>query len=123
MRGTRWCSPAIITVCASRQGPPLVISGTAKNWEPTTFRDNVLAVVAINSASVVAIDLFAGKLDDFYYPYFCLTSLPGVLVGIAAGQWASERIDRQTFKQLILLMCSGLSVKLLASGGLVPYLR
>lgn len=87
--------------------------GNAKGWEPQKFRDNVLCVVAINSAQVVAIYSLAGQLDTFYYSYFCLTSMPAVLVGAAAGRWASERIDAQQFKTVLLVMCIGLAVKLL----------
>ena len=78
-------------------------------------------MVALNSLCVVAFDFFAespagthGVLGDFYYSYFCLTSLPAVLVGVAAGQWASERIDQMAFKRIVLLMCLGLGVQLLS---------
>ena len=70
--------------------------------------NNVLAVVCLNSAFVVAIDFFKGDLGDFYYSYFCLTSLPGVLLGVVAGQYASKRIDPVLFKNLVLVMCLGL---------------
>merc|ERR1740117_524434 len=92
------------------QGPPLCVYGDAKGWSPAKFRNNVLAVVCLNSAFVVAIDYFQGSLTDFYYSYFCLTSLPGVLLGVVAGQYASERIDPVLFKNLVLVMCLGLGI-------------
>lgn len=95
------------------QGPPLCIYGDAKGWSPARFRNNVLAVVCLNSAFVVAIDSFQGTLGDFYYSYFCITSLPGVLLGVVAGQYASERIDPGLFKNLVLVMCLALGVQLL----------
>jgi len=95
------------------QGPPLCVYGDAKGWSPAKFRNTVLAVVCLNSAFVVAIDFFEGALGDFYYSYFCLTSLPGVLLGVVAGQYASERIDPVLFKNLVLIMCLGLGVQLL----------
>ena len=97
------------------QGPPLVMYGNAKGWEPRQFRNNVLAVVAINSASIILVDAFTGKggLFNFYYSYLCLTSLPAVLVGIALGQAASERIDPVAFKRIVLAMCLGLGLQLL----------
>lgn len=95
------------------QGPPLCVYGDAKGWSPARFRNNVLAVVCLNSALVVAIDYFRGDLGDFYYSYFCLTSLPGVLLGVVAGQFASERIDPVLFKNLVLVMCLGLGLQLL----------
>lgn len=95
------------------QGPPLCVYGDAKGWSPAKFRNNVLAVVCLNSAFVVAIDYFDGALGDFYYSYFCLTSLPGVLLGVVAGQYASKRIDPVLFKNLVLVMCLGLGIQLL----------
>jgi len=95
------------------QGPPLCVYGDAKGWSPAKFRNIILAVVCLNSALVVAIDYFEGALGDFYYSYFCLTSLPGVLLGVVAGQWASERIDPVLFKNLVLVMCLGLGIQLL----------
>jgi len=95
------------------QGPPLCVYGDAKGWSPAKFRNTVLAVVCLNSAFVVAIDFFEGALGDFYYSYFCLTSLPGVLLGVVAGQYASKRIDPVLFKNLVLIMCLGLGVQLL----------
>lgn len=96
------------------QGPPLCVYGDAKGWSPAQFRNNVLAVVCLNSAFVVAVNYFEGNLGSFYYSYFCLTSLPGVLLGLAAGQYASRRIDPVLFKNLILLMCLGLGIQLLS---------
>lgn len=95
------------------QGPPLCVYGDAKGWSPAQFRNNVLTVVALNSASVVALNAFQGTLGDFYYAYFCITSLPGVLLGIVAGEWASERIDPVLFKNIVLIMCLGLGLQLL----------
>ena len=95
------------------QGPPLCVYGDAKGWSPAKFRNTVLAVVCLNSALVVALDYFDGTLGDFYYSYFCLTSLPGVLMGVVAGQYASKRIDPVLFKNLVLVMCLGLGIQLL----------
>lgn len=95
------------------QGPPLVVAGKAQGWGTQQFRDSVLAVVAINSAQVVAIDVLAGKLHSFYFGYYCLTSLPGVLLGLVVGQWACQMIDPVQFKQVLLVMCSALALKLL----------
>jgi len=98
------------------QGPPLCVYGDAKGWSPAQFRNNILTVVALNSALVVGIDYYQGLLGDFYYSYFCITSLPGVLVGVIIGQYASSRIDPVLFKNLVLIMCLGLGLQLLTVG-------
>jgi len=95
------------------QGPPLVVYGNSKKWEPQRFRNTILAVVALNSALIVAIDYFTGTLGDFYYSYFCITSLPGVLVGVAIGERVSEIINPAVFKKVVLGMCIFLGFQLL----------
>lgn len=95
------------------QGPPLCVYGDAKEWSPAKFRNNVLAVVALNSAFVVAIAYFNECLGNFYYSYFCLTSMPGVLLGVVVGQYVSTKIDPVLFKNLVLIMCLGLGIQLL----------
>mmetsp|Transcript_11762 Transcript_11762/g.23429 ORF Transcript_11762/g.23429 Transcript_11762/m.23429 type:complete len:440 (+) Transcript_11762:198-1517(+) len=95
------------------QGPPLVVYGNAKEWEPRRFRDTILAVVALNSALVVVIDYFNGSLSSFYYSYFCITSIPMVLLGIVAGQEVSKIIDPALFKKVVLGMCVFLGFQLL----------
>jgi uncharacterized membrane protein YfcA len=108
------CAAGIFGGAFDVQGPPLCIYGDAKGWSPAQFRNNILTVVALNSAFVVGIDsIQGGVLDNFYYSYFCLTSLPGVLAGVVLGQYASKRIDPILFKNLVLIMCLGLGIQLL----------
>jgi len=95
------------------QGPPLVVYGNAKEWEPRQFRSNILAVVSLNSALIVGIDYFNGKLVDFHYSDFCLTALPVVLVGVALGEKVSAIIDPVLFKKFVLGICFVLGIRLL----------
>lgn len=100
------------------QGPPLVLYGNSKGWNPRMFRDNILTVVAVNSALIILLKQLQGAeggLADFYYSYFCLTSLPGVLVGVACGQYVADRIDKGVFQFVVLGMCLCLGVNLLAA--------
>jgi len=95
------------------QGPPLVVYGNAKGWEPRQFRSNILAVVALNSLLIVVLDYFNGRLVDFHYADFCLTALPVVLIGVAAGDKVSNIIDPVQFKKFVLGMCFVLGIRLL----------
>ena len=94
------------------QGPPLVVYGNLRGWSTTDFRDNILTVVALNSLLVVATAQVDGRLHSAYFAFGALVSLPGVLVGTWAGQQAAVRVDPALFKQIVLLMCLGLGIKL-----------
>lgn len=94
------------------QGPPLVVYGNLRGWSTTDFRDNILTVVALNSLLVVATAQLDGRLHSAYFAFCALVSLPGVLVGTWAGQQAAARVDPALFKQIVLVMCLGLGIKL-----------
>ena len=98
-------------------GPPLVIHGEAAKWntENGDFRRNVLAVVSINSTLVVLWDLFAGRLNDFYYFDFVTWAFPTTVVGIVIGKILSKRMNPVTFKRVVLGTCMIMGVKLLIS--------
>lgn len=98
-------------------GPPLVIHGEAAKWntENGEFRRNVLAVVSINSTLVVLWDLFAGRLNDFYYFDFVTWAFPTTILGIIVGKFLSARMNPAMFKRVVLVTCMVMGVKLLIS--------
>lgn len=98
-------------------GPPLVVHGEAAGWDTKNgdFRRNVLAVVTINSSLVVLWDLFAGRLNDFYYFDFVRCAAPTTVVGIVAGKILGDRLDPAAFKKIVLGTCMIMGVKLLFS--------
>lgn len=98
-------------------GPPLVVHAQAAEWTPETgeFKRNILTVVSVNSLLVVGWDIFSGRAADYYVLDFVLYSLPLVLVGIAAGKWLGSRLDAAAFKNIVLLVCLTMGVRLLTS--------
>uniref|UniRef100_A0A7S0T614 Membrane transporter protein n=1 Tax=Erythrolobus madagascarensis TaxID=708628 RepID=A0A7S0T614_9RHOD len=97
------------------QGPPLVFFGQATSWTPAQFRRNILSVVAINSAAVLVMDWFTGRLDSYYVFDFIQYSAPAVVLGLLAGKTAGSRIDPKLFKNVVLVMCALMGSRLLFS--------
>lgn len=98
-------------------GPPLVVHAQAAEWAPENgdFKRNILAVVSVNSLLVVGWDIISGRAADYYVLDFVLYSLPLVMVGIAAGKWLGNRLDAAAFKNIVLLVCLTMGVRLLTS--------
>lgn len=98
-------------------GPPLVVHAQAAEWAPENgdFKRNILAVVSVNSLLVVGWDIISGRAADYYVLDFVLYSLPLVIVGIAAGKWLGNRLDAAAFKNIVLLVCLTMGVRLLTS--------
>lgn len=98
-------------------GPPLVVHGEAADWNSKdgTFRRNVLAVVSVNSTFVVLWDLFAGRLNDYYYLDFLGYAAPTTIIGIIIGKFLSDRMQPSTFKKVVLGTCLVMGIKLLVS--------
>lgn len=98
-------------------GPPLVVHAQAAEWAPENgdFKRNILSVVSVNSMLVVGWDIFSGRAADYYVLDFVLYSLPLVLVGIAAGKWLGSRLDAAAFKNVVLLVCLTMGVRLLTT--------
>ena len=101
------------------QGPPLVLYGRSKGWNPrgcsATIFSLSLPSIRPSSSSSSSCKAPRAAPADFYYSYFCLTSLPGVLVGVACGQYVADRIDKGVFQFVVLGMCLCLGVNLLAA--------
>jgi len=98
-------------------GPPLVVHAQAAEWTPGNgdFKRNILTVVSVNSLLVIGWDIFSGRAADFYVSDFVIYSLPMVIVGIAAGKWLGSKLDPAAFKNIVLLVCLTMGVRLLTS--------
>lgn len=95
-------------------GPPLVVHGQAAGWGES-FRRNLMAIVAVNGTVVVGMDLFEGRLNDFYYLDLLKYAIPGAVLGTIAGSAISKKLDPAGFKKVVLGTCFIMGVKLMLS--------
>eukprot|EP00168_Porphyra_purpurea_P007110 TRINITY_DN1878_c0_g1_i5.p2 TRINITY_DN1878_c0_g1~~TRINITY_DN1878_c0_g1_i5.p2 ORF type:complete len:456 (+),score=213.41 TRINITY_DN1878_c0_g1_i5:600-1967(+) len=98
-------------------GPPLVVHAQAAEWSPANgdFKRNILTVVSVNSLLVIGWDIVSGRAADFYVSDFVIYSLPMVIVGIVAGKWLGSKLDPAAFKNIVLLVCLTMGVRLLTT--------
>ena len=99
-------------------GPPLVIFGTLRRWEPTRFRTTLQTVFLPTSLAVVVSHHQAGFWNEQVFTCF-FVSLPVICVAAFAGRMITERLDTRRFSRavfLLLLVIGGMLIVNTASG-------
>lgn len=93
-------------------GPPVVIYGTGRRWEPATFRANIQVFATVHSVFVLgayaASELLTGDVWQL-----SLMALPFGLVGTVLGFVAARYIDAAVFRRIIMLLLTVTGVSLL----------
>lgn len=93
-------------------GPPLVIYGTCKNWQPEQFKANLQAMMLVTSAASIISRIAAGHLNALVLANLAV-ALPMVIAGSAAGFWLSRTINAALFRRAVLIMLLLIGVRLL----------
>lgn len=89
-------SAGILGGAYGMNGPPLAIYGSLRGWRPAQFRATLQAYFLPASLLGMIGYGIAGLWTSSVNRYY-LDSLPAVLVAIALGRWAGQRIDAPRF--------------------------
>lgn len=93
-------------------GPPIILYGSAKKWEPLTFKSNLqgffLASSVINIASHTLLGNMTLEVGQNY-----LFAIPGFLLGVLVGSWFDGRVNAELFRRIVLLVLIILGFRLL----------
>ncbi|MCS7281859.1 MAG: sulfite exporter TauE/SafE family protein [Anaerolineae bacterium] len=81
-------------------GPPLVIYGDARRWEPAEFRGNLQTLFLINDALVIAGHLAAGNITPAVLHGYLL-ALPGLGLGFLVGGLLAQRLSPKRFRLFV----------------------
>jgi uncharacterized membrane protein YfcA len=92
-------------------GPPIVIYGTLRRWEPGRFRATMQAVFLITSLVMVTAQGAAGLWTRTVITVL-VAGLPAILLGVWAGGIANRRFSAQRFRTAVFVL-------LLVLGGLL----
>ena len=95
-------------------GPPVVLWGTMQNWPKQEFRSTLQSYFALNGMVIAIAYAVSGLTTAIVVQYF-LFSIPAILVGIAVGNYYSEKLSQARFKQLVLVMLIALALMMLFS--------
>ncbi len=94
-------------------GPPVILYGHARRWEPDQFKGNLQAFFFLNNIFVLTGHLTAGNLTAEVFKTYLLL-LPALAIGIGLGLFLGKLLNAQRFRQVVqvLLLLMGLRLML-----------
>lgn len=91
-------------------GPPIVIYGVMRGWQPDRFRATLQGYFLVTGVAVAAGHAAAGLWTREVLRLFTL-SLPAVFLAVYLGRWTASRIAEERFQPLLhffLIIAGGL---------------
>jgi len=84
-------------------GVPTVIFADTQNWEPERFRLNMFTYFLITGALALVSRYIAGQITLRIIGYWLL-AIPFLFLGLLLGRILANLVNRQRFRQLVLLL-------------------
>jgi len=84
-------------------GPPAIIYGTCRRWEPGEFKSNLQGFFLVNDVLAIVVHGFNGRLTPVVGQYYLL-AMPVLALGILTGTSLDRHLDPRTFRKLTLLL-------------------
>jgi hypothetical protein len=93
-------------------GPPFVIYGISRQWEPLEHKANLQLLLMASSITVIILRVISGQYSLQVFQYY-LIALPMVLVGTFLGFWLDQYVNEHVFRRILLVMLIALGVRML----------
>lgn len=93
-------------------GPPVVIYGACRRWNPAVFKSNLNGFFMVSTAMVIFNHALHRHYTDTVFKLF-LYSLPVMAIAIVAGLFLSKFINPIGFRTLILILLVAIGLRLL----------
>ncbi|GIK66734.1 MAG: hypothetical protein BroJett018_45280 [Chloroflexota bacterium] len=84
-------------------GPPVVIYGNCRRWEPREFKSNLQGFFMLNSLTVIATHALSDNYTRTVFNHYLL-AVPAILMGIVVGIALAKHINPNTFRKIILVL-------------------
>ncbi|MFH1022704.1 MAG: sulfite exporter TauE/SafE family protein [Planctomycetota bacterium] len=92
-------------------GPPVVVYGSCRRWNPLEFKSNLQGVFFVNSVVILGAHAAAGNLTGPVWGHF-LAALPAVAAGAVAGVGLDRFVSATMFRRIMLALLLVLGVRL-----------
>jgi uncharacterized membrane protein YfcA len=93
-------------------GPPVIIYGNCRRWQPAEFKSNLQGFFVVNSLFVFIGHALGGNLTPLVWRYY-LWSLPVLAVGIILGTSMDRLFNPETFRKIVLWLLVVMGVRLI----------
>lgn len=91
----------MLSTSTGMSGPPLVIALQARGVPPSAFRAT-LATVFVSSSAISLLLFWSRGLVTADSVRVTAAGLPGLLIGILAGELAFRRVDHERFRRIVI---------------------
>jgi uncharacterized protein len=103
-----WAFPAgflagLLSGAYSVGGPPAIIYGACRGWEPAEFKSNLQGFFLVNDSLAVIMHAAVGNITQPVLQTY-LFALPVLALAITAGALLDKTISPTTFRKLTLLL-------------------
>lgn len=103
----------VLNTSTGMNGPPVVLALQARGFEPLPFRATIVAFFVAANLFAVALFAAAGRVGGEELGMSAV-AIPGLLVGLAGGRAAFDRLPAARFRGVVLLVLSASAVVVLA---------
>ncbi|MBI5930332.1 MAG: sulfite exporter TauE/SafE family protein [Chloroflexi bacterium] len=93
-------------------GPPVVIYGNCRRWEPREFKSNLQGFFMLNSVIVILTHALSQHYNRAVFNHYLL-AIPAILLGIGVGLSLDHRINPVTFRKIVLVLLVVLGLTLI----------
>lgn len=84
-------------------GPPVVIYGSCRRWQPAEFKSNLQGFFLLNSAMTILSHGLGQHFTAVVWENYWL-ALPGIVVGLVAGVTLDKYLNPQRFGKVVLVL-------------------
>lgn len=93
-------------------GPPVIIYGNARRWQPSEFKSNLQGLFVVNDILVVTSHALSGNFTpEIWRIYFA--ALPVIALGILLGVSLDRYLNPAIFRKLVLILLVILGIRLI----------
>ena len=93
-------------------GPPVVIYGDCRRWEPNAFKSNLQGFFVPSSLVIALGHAWKGNLTPEVWQYF-LIAIPAMAAGILAGTSLDKFLNPDIFRKIVLVLLIAMGIRLI----------
>lgn len=93
-------------------GPPIIVYGTCRRWEPATFKSNLQGYFLVIGLVTLGAHVVGGTITPVVWRNVLL-ALPGVALGLAVGFSLDGRLNPARFRQIVFTLLAALGLSLI----------
>jgi uncharacterized protein len=93
-------------------GPPVIIYGNARRWQPAEFKSNLQGLFVVNDILVITSHALSGNFTPEIWRIY-LWSIPVIAVAILAGLSLDKYLNPTIFLKVVLVLLVILGIRLI----------